>query len=161
MSEPSGLYPHSPDPALRQMARRVRPGAWRRNKSSSAVCCVALVPSPPGRRRKKRGQFLHSGAEELTLKLAKGGHRQAGGITGTYQNGEERGERQREEEREERGGGERETEGVSRIAGVTAATSDTSDAPADATIMTFFSNQKEIGQKWKQSPGRPRAHGGQ
>lgn len=39
------------------------------------------------------------------------------------------------------------SEGVSRIAWVTAATSDTSDGPADATIMTFFSNQKEIGQK--------------
>lgn len=76
---------------------------------------------------------------------------------------EKKGERDKERRRERRGEGEREreTEGVSRIAGVTAATSDTSDAPADATIMTFFSNQKEIGQKWKQSPGRPRAHGGQ
>lgn len=67
------------------------------------------------------------------------GHRRAGGIIGTYQNGEER--------REREGGREREREDVSRISWVTAAPAAATDAPADATIMTFLSNQKEIGQK--------------
>ena len=72
-----------------------------------------------------------------------------------------KGERDRERETEREREREREREGVSRIAGVTAATSDTGDVPADATIMTFFSNQTEIGKKRKQPPGRPRAPGGQ
>lgn len=74
MSEPSGLYPHSPDPTLRQTARRVRPGARPQKESSSAFCGVALLPSPPPdhRQKKKWGSSLHSGAEELTLKPSNG-----------------------------------------------------------------------------------------
>lgn len=73
MSEPSGLYPHSPDPALRQTTRSVRPGAWPQKESSSAFCGVALLPLPPRSQAKKKwGSSLHSGAEELTLKPANG-----------------------------------------------------------------------------------------
>lgn len=72
MSKPSGLYPHSPDPALQRTARGVRAGAWRRKRVElcSWLGCSSAVSSRS--QAKKGGQILHSGAQELILRPANG-----------------------------------------------------------------------------------------
>lgn len=103
MSKPSGLYPHSPDPALQPTAGTVRPGAWRR-KGVELCSSVGRSSAVPSRSRggEKKGADPSLWSRGADLRAGRQGHRGAGEITGTYQNRGEKGERERERG-EERG----------------------------------------------------------